>query len=141
MYRHMYKHMSIHMKKHMSQRQVVGFELWDKDVLSSDEFMGEVRLGTVSQLLSAHGAALTDGGVASIVQQVGAREGTDDKPAQGDLFVDLHVTEELQQLSGALYTCLRTCLPPSSAPVCMALCLSSTADRGHEEASSILVLL
>ena len=59
----------------------------------SDEFMGELRLGTVRELLSAQPEILSN--ATSLLQQLRPREGAKrDKAAQGNLNLSLRLTAD-----------------------------------------------
>ena len=81
-----------------SMDEAVMLEVWDKDKKGSD-FMGEVSLGTVRQLLDVHGA-LRSGGSVSIQEMLQAR-GKSKKPAQGELHFDVQLEEQqVEELLG-----------------------------------------
>jgi len=61
-------------------------QVWDKDMMT-DEFMGEVKLGTMRQLLSAHGAVLSVG--VPLQVQLQSRESRKDKDVKGELHLNV----------------------------------------------------
>ena len=103
-------------------------QVWDKDTLTADDFMGEARVGTLRQLLHAHGSAMEAGGCVSLKERLMPRAGRADRAVRGELCLDLQACAPLDCL---LHCAVRTARTDDPADARRHGCMPRTHACAH----------
>ena len=91
-------------------------QVWDKDTLTADDFMGEVRLGSAQQLLSTYGSAIDDGMRVSLKERLVSRASKADEDVRGELHVDLQRVEAVVAQPDTAEPSMAVCHTETVAP-------------------------